>query len=34
MVFEQRGRMSPEEHERTGQGWSCVFDRVAEHLAA
>jgi uncharacterized protein YndB with AHSA1/START domain len=33
MLFEQRGRMSPEQYERAGQGWSSFFDRMAEHLA-
>jgi uncharacterized protein YndB with AHSA1/START domain len=33
MLFEQRGRMSAEEYERAGQGWSTFFDRIAEHLA-
>jgi uncharacterized protein YndB with AHSA1/START domain len=34
MRFEQRGRMSAEQYERAGQGWSIFFDRVAERLAA
>jgi uncharacterized protein YndB with AHSA1/START domain len=34
MLFQQRGRMSPEQYERAGHGWSSFFDRVAEHLAA
>ncbi len=33
MHFEQRGRMSAEEYERAGQGWSTFFDRMDEHLA-
>jgi uncharacterized protein YndB with AHSA1/START domain len=33
MLFEQRGRMSPEQYERAGQGWSGFFDRIAERLA-
>jgi uncharacterized protein YndB with AHSA1/START domain len=33
MRFEQRGRMSPEQYERAGQGWSSFFDRIAERLA-
>lgn len=34
MVFQQRGRMSAEEYERAGTGWSSFFDSMAEHLAA
>jgi len=34
MHFEQRGRMSPEQYERAGAGWSGFFDRIAERLAA
>jgi uncharacterized protein YndB with AHSA1/START domain len=33
MLFEQRGRMSAEQYERTGEGWSIFFDRIAERLA-
>jgi uncharacterized protein YndB with AHSA1/START domain len=33
MLFEQQGRMSAEEYERAGQGWSTFFDRIAERLA-
>jgi uncharacterized protein YndB with AHSA1/START domain len=33
MLFQQRGRMSPEQYERAGQGWSSFFDRIEEHLA-
>jgi uncharacterized protein YndB with AHSA1/START domain len=33
MLFEQRGRMSPEQYERAQQGWSGFFDRIAERLA-
>jgi len=33
MLFTQRGRMSPEQYERAGQGWSTFFDRIDEHLA-
>ena len=33
MLFEQRGRMSAEQYERAGDGWSSFFDRVAERLA-
>ena len=34
MLFEQRGRLSPEQYERAGTGWSSFFERMAEHLAA
>jgi uncharacterized protein YndB with AHSA1/START domain len=33
MLFEQRGRMTPEQYERARQGWSGFFDRIAERLA-
>jgi uncharacterized protein YndB with AHSA1/START domain len=33
MLFEQRGRMSADQYERAGQGWSTFFDRIAERLA-
>jgi len=33
MRLEQRGRMSPEQYERAGEGWSGFLDRVAERLA-
>jgi uncharacterized protein YndB with AHSA1/START domain len=33
MRFSQRGRMTPEEYERAGQGWGSFFDRMAGHLA-
>ncbi|MGH2994105.1 MAG: SRPBCC family protein [Solirubrobacterales bacterium] len=33
MRFQQRGRMSAEQYERAGQGWSSFFDRLDEHLA-
>lgn len=33
MLFEQRGRMSAEQYERTGQGWSSFFDLIAKRLA-
>jgi uncharacterized protein YndB with AHSA1/START domain len=33
MFFEQRGRMSPEQYERAGQGWSTFLDRIAERLS-
>jgi uncharacterized protein YndB with AHSA1/START domain len=34
MCFRQTGRMSAEQYERAGQGWSGFFDRIAERLAA
>ena len=34
MLFEQRGRLSPDQYERAGTGWSSFFERMAEHLAA
>jgi uncharacterized protein YndB with AHSA1/START domain len=34
LLLQQRGRMSPEEYERAGQGWSTFFDRIEERLAA
>jgi uncharacterized protein YndB with AHSA1/START domain len=34
MVFQQRGRMTPAQYERAGQGWGGFFDRMAERLAA
>jgi uncharacterized protein YndB with AHSA1/START domain len=34
MLFQQRGRMSAEQYERAGAGWSSFFDRIAERLAA
>jgi len=33
MRFEQRGQLSAEQYERTEQGWSSFFDRIAERLA-
>ena len=33
MFFRQDGRMSPEEYERAGQGWSSFFDVIDERLA-
>jgi uncharacterized protein YndB with AHSA1/START domain len=33
MIFEQRGRLSPETYERAGQGWATFFDRIAQRLA-
>jgi uncharacterized protein YndB with AHSA1/START domain len=34
MRFEQHGRMTPEQYERTEKGWTGFFDRLAERLAA
>jgi uncharacterized protein YndB with AHSA1/START domain len=34
MLFQQHGRMTPEQYERTGEGWGSFFDRIAERLAA
>jgi uncharacterized protein YndB with AHSA1/START domain len=34
MLLDQRGRRSPEQYERTKQGWGSFFDRMAERLAA
>ena len=33
MLFQQRGRMTAEQYERAGGGWSTFFDRIAERLA-
>ena len=33
MLFHQRGRMTPEQYERAGQGWAGFFDRMDERLA-
>ena len=33
MAFEQHGRMSPEEYEHAGSGWTTFFDRLDERLA-
>jgi len=33
MHFEQRGRMSEEQYERAGSGWSTFFDRIEVRLA-
>src|SRR2546430_14237966 len=32
MLFEQRGRMTPEQYEHAGQGWATFFDRLDERL--
>ena len=34
MLFRQEGRMSAEEYERAGSGWSSFFDRMAKRLTA
>ena len=33
MLFEQRGRMTPEQYDEAGQGWSRFFDRLDARLA-
>jgi uncharacterized protein YndB with AHSA1/START domain len=33
MLFQQHGRMTPEQYERAGEGWGSFFDRVDERLA-
>jgi uncharacterized protein YndB with AHSA1/START domain len=33
MVVEQRGYLGPEQYDRTKQGWSGFFDRIAERFA-
>ena len=33
MLFQQRGHLSAKQYERSGQGWSSFFDRIAERLA-
>jgi uncharacterized protein YndB with AHSA1/START domain len=33
MRFEQRGRMSPAQYERTKKGWTGFFDRIEERLS-
>jgi uncharacterized protein YndB with AHSA1/START domain len=32
MQFQQQGRMSADEYERAGQGWSTFFDRIDARL--
>jgi len=32
MLFEQRGQLPPEEYDRTKEGWTTFFDRMAERL--
>jgi uncharacterized protein YndB with AHSA1/START domain len=34
MLLRQYGRLSAEQYERAGQGWSSFFDVMAEHLTA
>jgi uncharacterized protein YndB with AHSA1/START domain len=34
MLFEQRGRMRPEQYERAKEGWGAFFDRIDERLGA
>jgi uncharacterized protein YndB with AHSA1/START domain len=33
MLFQQRGRMAAKQYERSRQGWSSFFDRIAARLA-
>ena len=33
MLFEQRGRMRPEQYDRAREGWGSFFDRIDERLA-
>jgi uncharacterized protein YndB with AHSA1/START domain len=33
MLFEQRGRMGPEQYEAAKTGWGGFFDRMTERLA-
>jgi uncharacterized protein YndB with AHSA1/START domain len=33
MHLEQRGRMTPEQYERAGEGWGGFLDRITERLA-
>jgi uncharacterized protein YndB with AHSA1/START domain len=33
MLFEQRGSMSPEQYERTTEGWGVFFARLQERIA-
>lgn len=34
MLFEQRGSLTPDQYERTTEGWGTFFDRMQERLAA
>ena len=34
MLFEQRGRLTPEQYEYAKSGWGSFFDRIGERLAA
>lgn len=34
MTLEQRGGMTPEQYERTKQGWGAFIDRIEERLAS
>jgi uncharacterized protein YndB with AHSA1/START domain len=34
MLFQQRGRLSEDEYERAGSGWSGFFDRMDERVTA
>ena len=33
MVMQQRGRMTREQYQRAGEGWTTFFDRIAQRLA-
>jgi uncharacterized protein YndB with AHSA1/START domain len=33
MLFQQRGQLSAKQYERSKEGWSSFFDRLAERLA-
>jgi uncharacterized protein YndB with AHSA1/START domain len=33
MLFQQRGRLTPEQYEGAAQGWGSFFDRIADRLA-
>jgi uncharacterized protein YndB with AHSA1/START domain len=33
MRFEQRGHMSPEQYDRSEEGWGIFFDRIDARLA-
>jgi hypothetical protein len=32
MLFEQRGRMTPEQYDRASEGWSTFFDQIEKPL--
>jgi uncharacterized protein YndB with AHSA1/START domain len=33
MLFQQHGYLEPDQYDRTKQGWSTFFDRIASRLA-